>query len=63
MHLPAKVRGTDEHMLSRSNGHERITITGTYPVLNGYQNSLYIYCDESLAGELGFIRRLAAEER
>ena len=52
MHLPAEVLGTDEHMLYHSRGYERITITGTHPVLDGYQNGFCLYGDEPLAGEL-----------
>ena len=52
MHLPVEVLGTDEHMLYRTTGYERIDITGTHPVLNGYQNGLCFYCEEPLAGEL-----------
>lgn len=44
MHLPIEVLGTDEHMLYRSNGTRRIDITGTVPVLNGYQNGQCFYC-------------------
>jgi hypothetical protein len=51
MHLPVEVLGTDEHMLFRARGYERIDITGTRPVLNGYQNGLCFYCGEPLAGE------------
>jgi hypothetical protein len=36
MHLPVEVLGTDAHMLYRTNGYERIDITSTRPVLNGY---------------------------
>lgn len=36
MHLPVDVLGTDEHKLYRTTGYERIDITGTHPVLNGY---------------------------
>lgn len=52
MHLPVDMLGTDEHMLFRSSGYRRINITGTHPVLNGYQNGLCFYCEEPLAGEL-----------
>lgn len=52
MHLPVEVLGTDEHMLYRTTGYERIDITGTHPVPSGYQNGLCFYCEEPLAGEL-----------
>ena len=52
MHLPVEVLGTDEHLLYRSSGYKRIKITGTHPVLNGYQNGLCFYWDEPLAKEL-----------
>jgi 5-methylcytosine-specific restriction endonuclease McrA len=48
MRLPVEVLGTDEHMLYRTNGYERVDITGTHPVLNGYQNGCCFYCGESL---------------
>jgi len=51
MRLPVEVLGTDEHMLYRSNGYERVAITGTHPVLNGYQNGLCFYCGEPLGRE------------
>ncbi len=52
MHLPVEVLGTDEHMLYRTTGYERINFTGTYPVPSGYQNGLCFYCEEPIAGEL-----------
>jgi hypothetical protein len=48
MHLPVEVLCTDEHMLYRTNGYERIDVTGTRPVLNGYQHGLCFYCEEPL---------------
>lgn len=52
IHLPVEELGTDEHMLYRMTGYEHVDITGTYPVLSGYQNGLGFYCEEPLAGEL-----------
>jgi 5-methylcytosine-specific restriction endonuclease McrA len=51
MHLPVEVLGTDEHQLYRTNGYNRIDITGTHPVLNGYQNGSCFYCGGALDGE------------
>lgn len=51
MRLPIEVLGTDAHMIFRSNGYERVNITGTHPVLNGYQNGLCFYCGEPLGDE------------
>lgn len=48
MHLPVDVLGTDEHRLYRTNGYEQVDITGTQPVLNGYQNGYCFYCGEAL---------------
>jgi 5-methylcytosine-specific restriction endonuclease McrA len=48
MHLPVEVLGTDEHKLYRRNGYARIDITGTHPVLNGYQNGMCFYCGDPL---------------
>jgi hypothetical protein len=48
MHLPVEVLGTDAHMIYRSNGYERVDITGTHPVLNGYQNGCCFYCGQPL---------------
>lgn len=55
MHLPVEVLGTNEHTFYRTNGYERVDITSTHPVLNGYQNGLCFYCGEPLdeAGSLG----------
>lgn len=49
MHLPTEVLDADEQVLyraSRTNRTDRVNITGTRPVLNGYQNGLCFYCDE-----------------
>lgn len=51
MRLPVEVLGTDEHMIYRSNGYDRVNITGTHPVLNGYQNGLCFYCHDLLGDE------------
>lgn len=48
MHLPVEVLGTDAHMLYRTNGSERVDITGCVPVLNGYQNGSCFYCGDFL---------------
>lgn len=56
MHVPVEVLGTDEHMLYRASGYDRINITGTHPVPSGYQNGLCFYCEEPLAGELTITR-------
>lgn len=45
MHLPVEVPGTDEHMLYRATGYERVDITGTHPVLSGYQNGRCFSCE------------------
>jgi len=51
MRLPVEVLGTDEHMIYRSVGYDRVDITGTHPVLNGYQNGLCFYCGEPLGDD------------
>ncbi len=48
MHLPLEVLGTDAHMVYRTKGHDRVDITSTRPVLNGYQNGYCFYCGELL---------------
>lgn len=48
MRLPVDVLGTDEQWLYRRCGYERVNITGTHPVLNGYQNGNCFYCGEAL---------------
>jgi 5-methylcytosine-specific restriction endonuclease McrA len=48
MHLSVEVLGTDAHMLYRTNGYERVDITGCVPVLNGYQNGSCFYCGDPL---------------
>jgi HNH endonuclease len=48
MRMPVEVLGTDEHMIYRARGHERVNITSTRPVLNAYQNGFCFYCGEAL---------------
>jgi hypothetical protein len=38
MHVPVETLGTDGDVLFRVEGNRRTAITGTLPVLNGYQN-------------------------
>lgn len=51
MHLPVEVLGTDEHMLYRTTGYERVDFTGTHPVLGGYQKGMCFSCEEPCTGE------------
>jgi hypothetical protein len=44
MHLPVDVLATDEQMIYRVWREERVNITGTRPVLHGYQNGRCFYC-------------------
>lgn len=48
MHLPTETLGVDDGTIYRSRGSRRTTITGTRPVLHGYQNGNCFYCGEPL---------------
>lgn len=46
--LPASTLDADERTFFQRDGPRRTTITGTRPVLNGYQNGRCFYCGEPL---------------
>jgi 5-methylcytosine-specific restriction endonuclease McrA len=52
MGLPTETLATDEESIFRKRAGERINVTGTRPVLHGYQNGACFYCGEPLLDDI-----------